>query len=204
MNGPAPTPVSGRRAVFLDRDGVLIRDVNHLTSASQIEILPGVPEALRRLHDAGWTLIVATNQSVVARGLVTEDELREIHRALEERLRRCGATIDAVYYCPHHPHGAVARYRQVCDCRKPEPGLLLRAADELGVNLGASVMVGDTAADMQAGRRAGCRTVLIRTVDCEDAVPAHSLGSEDAGAFDYLASDLQEASEWIARPPESS
>jgi D-glycero-D-manno-heptose 1,7-bisphosphate phosphatase len=189
-----------RRAVFLDRDGVLIRDADHLTEASQIEILPGVPEALRRLRAAGWTIIVVTNQSVVARGLVTEDGLRQIHRVLEAQLRERGAMLDAIYYCPHHPEGAVARYRVVCDCRKPEPGLLLRAAKDFDLELAASVMVGDTPSDIEAGRRAGCRTVLISTEALRTAEPA-ARTADGAGAVtaDHLASNLQEAGDWIIR-----
>lgn len=183
--------MTGRRAVFLDRDDVLIRDVDHLTSASQIEILPGVPESLRRLHDAGWAVVVVTNQSVVARGLVTEEGLREIHRALEAQLRSRGAALDAIYYCPHHPDGEVAAYRAVCDCRKPQPGLLLRAAPDLGIDLGASVMVGDAASDIEAGRLAGCRTVLLRAARKDGAVPAGYL------AADHIAADLAEAVGWI-------
>jgi D-glycero-D-manno-heptose 1,7-bisphosphate phosphatase len=189
--------------VFLDRDGVLIRDVDHLTAASQIEILRGVPEALRRLRDAGWTIVVVTNQSVVARGLVTEEELRGIHWILEAQLRGLGASLDAVYYCPHHPQGAVARYRVMCDCRKPEPGLLLQAAADLGIDLAASVMVGDAASDMKAGRRAGCRTILIRAAGAGAAGPRgpnigdNIMDRTDQVAPDHLASNLQEAAEWI-------
>jgi len=187
--------VSGRRAVFVDRDGVLIIDVHHLASASQIEILPGVPESLRRLRDAGWAAVVVTNQSVVARGLVTEEGLREIHRALEAQLRSRGAAVDAVYYCPHHPEGAVAAFRVVCDCRKPEAGLLLRAAADLGIDLAASVMVGDAASDVEAGRRAGCRTVLLRAAQESGAPPA------GRAAADHVATDLADAVRWILATP---
>jgi D-glycero-D-manno-heptose 1,7-bisphosphate phosphatase len=188
-----------RCAVFVDRDGVLIRDVDHLTAASQIEVLPGVPEALRRLRDAGWAVVVVTNQSVVARGLVTENELRQIHRVMERQLRERGAILDAIYYCPHHPEGTVARYRAVCDCRKPEPGMLLRAAKDLDLDLAVSVMVGDTPSDMQAGRRAGCRTVLIGP---GAAALVQQAGDGSLGAratADHLSSNLQEAAEWILR-----
>ncbi|MHB8730458.1 MAG: D-glycero-alpha-D-manno-heptose-1,7-bisphosphate 7-phosphatase [bacterium] len=178
--------MSGRRAVFVDRDGVLIKEVNHLTASSQIEILPGVPESLRRLRDAGWAVVVITNQSVVARGMVTEAGLREIHRALESQLRSRGATLDAIYYCPHHPEGAVASYRVACDCRKPAPGLLLRAAADLGIDLGASVMVGDAPSDIEAGRRAGCRTVLLRAA-----------GETGASGADHVAADLAAAADWV-------
>ena len=186
--------MTGRRAAFVDRDGVLIRDVHHLTSASQIEILPGVPQSLIRLRDARWTVVVVTNQSVVARGRLTEESLREIHRTLEAQLASRGAALDAIYYCPHHPEAAVASYRVVCDCRKPQPGLLLQAAADLGIDLGASVMVGDAASDIEAGRRAGCRTVLIETGSRRTrgrdaaAVPADHVAVDLPGAVDWMLS----------------
>lgn len=186
--------MSGRRAAFLDRDGVLIRDVVHLTDPLRIEILPGVPEALRRLHDARWMTVVVTNQSVVARGMVSETELRGIHDVLGSRLRTHGATLDAIYYCPHHPDGVVEPYRVVCDCRKPKPGLLLRAAADLGIDLHASVMIGDTDADIEAGRRAGCRTVLL-TGSAGVAPPVAS--ATGAWAADHVAADLAAAADWI-------
>lgn len=187
----------GRRAVFLDRDGVLIADTHHLRSADQLCVLPGVPEALVRLRAAGWALIVATNQSVVARGWVSEEELRQVHRVLLAILRERGASLDAIYYCPHHPEGAVPEYRVVCECRKPNPGMVLRAAAELGLDLSASVMVGDAASDIEAGRRAGCRTVLVRTGPAETVAGG-------AAAPDYVATDLDAAAAWIlALPPHS-
>ena len=197
--------MTARRAAFVDRDGVLIRDVHHLRAASQIEILPGVPESLGRLRDAGWAVVVVTNQSAVARGLVTEDGLREIHGVLEAQLESRGAALDAIYYCPHHPEAAVAAYRVVCDCRKPQPGLLLQAAADLGIDLRASVMVGDAASDVEAGRRAGCRTVLIRA----GAAPAAGRDSRETGrrdvadrdatgvSTDHVAVDLPSAVDWI-------
>ncbi len=179
------------RAVFLDRDGVLIRDVDHLRTPDQIEVLPGVPEALRDLRAAGWRLIVVTNQSVVARGWVSELELHRIHRTLASRLRDRGAELDAIYYCPHHPAAVVPEYRVVCQCRKPAPGMLLRAAREWAVDLGASVLVGDSPSDVEAGRRAGTRTVLIRP-------PGGEAGPDLApGPVDYVACDLADAARWI-------
>jgi mannose-1-phosphate guanylyltransferase/phosphomannomutase len=180
---------SRRRAVFVDRDGVLIRDVDHLTSTSQLEILPGVPEALRRLHGAGWAIVVVTNQSVVARGWLTEEALREIHRELALRLAARGAALDAIYHCPHHPEGS-------CDCRKPKPGMLLRAAADLGIDLAASVMVGDAPSDVEAGRRAGCRTVLIR----DTAAAVRGAGTLEASTPDHVARDLAAAADWILAP----
>ncbi len=189
--------MEAERAVLLDRDGVLIADVGHLTSPDQIRVLPRVPEALRRLRAAGWRLIVATNQSVVARGRITEEQLREIHRVLLEALRAQGAEIDAVYYCPHHPEGAVAEYRRVCDCRKPCPGMLLRAAQEWRLDLSRSVVVGDAPSDVEAGRRAGCRTVLIVGADPAGA----RRGAPAPAAPDHVARDLWEAASWVLAGP---
>ncbi len=190
------------RAVFLDRDGVLIADVHYLTAEDQIRVLPRVPEALARLRAGGWRLIVATNQSVVARGWITEEDLRRIHRALLGALRERGAEIDAVYYCPHHPGAAVAAYRRACDCRKPGPGMLLRAARDFGLDLQASVIVGDAASDIEAGRRAGCRAVRIDAGGREDRGGADREPRSDrspggAGAPDYVAADLWDAAGWI-------
>ncbi|NLW51107.1 MAG: HAD family hydrolase [Candidatus Brocadiaceae bacterium] len=151
----------GRRAVFLDRDGTLIRDADYLTEVDQVEFLPGVPEALHALREAGYLLLVVTNQSAIARGWLSEPELVRIHAELNARLRAAGASVDAFYYCPHLPDGAVAQYARACDCRKPAPGLILRAAGEWRVDLGRSFMVGDSERDVEAGRRAGCRTVRI-------------------------------------------
>jgi D-glycero-D-manno-heptose 1,7-bisphosphate phosphatase len=153
-----------RRAVFLDRDGTLIEDVDYLTDAAQIRVLPGVPGALKLLKEAGFRLIVVTNQSAVARGMLTEEELGLIHEELNRRLAADGAAVDAFYYCPHLPEGAVKRYARACDCRKPAPGLILRAAAEWRVDTGASFAVGDSERDVEAGRAAGCRTILTGAV----------------------------------------
>lgn len=181
---------SRARAVFLDRDGVLVRDVHHLVMPEQLELLPGVPEALRRLRGAGWRLIVVTNQSVVARGWISEEELQGIHRVLQDQLDSHGAALDALYYCPHHPSGAVPAYRLACQCRKPAPGLLLRAAREWAIDLRASVVVGDALSDVEAGRRAGTRTVLIRSSEIAEE-------RDEGPAPDYVARDLPDASRWI-------
>jgi D-glycero-D-manno-heptose 1,7-bisphosphate phosphatase len=176
--------------VFLDRDGVLVADVHHLRRAAQLRLLPGVPEALVRLRAAGWALVVVTNQSVVARGWVSEAELQQVHRVLLDMLRDRGASLDAIYYCPHHPEGTVAEYARACECRKPNPGMLLRAAVELGLALPQCVMVGDAVIDIEAGRRAGCRTVLVRP-DKAEVAPG------DPVAPDHVAADLGTAAAWI-------
>ena len=152
-----------RRAVFLDRDGTIVRDVDYLTEAGQLQILPGVPEALRLLREAGFLLLVVTNQSAVARGWLSEETLAAIHAELNDRLAPEGARIDAFYHCPHLPGGTVPAYARECACRKPEPGLIERAAREWQVDLARSYVVGDSERDTEAGRRAGCATLLIGT-----------------------------------------
>jgi len=150
-------------AVFLDRDGVIIRDVDLLVRVDQIELLPGAAAAVRRLRDARLPVVIVTNQPVVARGFVTEEEVLALEAVIEQRLRDAGAIVDGFYYCPHHPRATLAEYRLACECRKPRPGMLLRAARELALDLGASTMIGDRPSDIAAGQRAGCRTILVET-----------------------------------------
>jgi D-glycero-D-manno-heptose 1,7-bisphosphate phosphatase len=156
------TAVAPGAAVFLDRDGVLIRDVNYLSRVEEIEVLTGVAEALRLLRAAGLKLVVVTNQSVVARGKLSEAGLRVIHMALSEKLAAEGAAYDAIYYCPHHPTAGVGAYNIACACRKPNPGMIERAARELGLDAKYSYVVGDQAGDMALAARVGAQGVLIR------------------------------------------
>jgi len=144
--------------VFLDRDGTLIRDLAHAADPATVRPLPGVVVALRALQQAGYALVVASNNSGVARGLFTAGEAREMGRRLLAVLARRGVTIDGYYFCPHHPtEGRVPGLDVECDCRKPRPGMLLQAAGELGLDLPASWMVGDLPSDVLAGEAAGTR-----------------------------------------------
>lgn len=145
------------RATFLDRDGVINRKApegEYVTCWEEMQFLPGVPEAITLLNRAGFRVIVVSNQRGVAKGLMTAAELEAIHRRMCQALAADGATIDAIYYCPHDTQPA-------CDCRKPAPGMLIAAARTYELNLAASWMVGDSDTDEAAGRNAGCRTVLI-------------------------------------------
>jgi D-glycero-D-manno-heptose 1,7-bisphosphate phosphatase len=153
--------MSPRAAVFLDRDGTLTLPRHYPSRPEHLVLRPDVVPVLRALRSKGWLLVVVTNQSGVARGYFTAAELDLMHADLRARLAAAGAPLDGVYHCPHHPDGAVAELAIRCPCRKPEPGLLARAATDLGIDLGASWMVGDAASDVEAGRRAGCRTVLV-------------------------------------------
>jgi len=148
-----PASAEGRPAVLLDRDGTLIVDVGYPRDPAAVELLPGTPGALRAFREAGFALVVVSNQSGVARGIVSPAEAAAVHARLLERLAEDGIELDGAYYCFHGPGDG-------CDCRKPEPGMLLRAADELGLSLGRSVMVGDKPSDVEAGRAAGCRSLL--------------------------------------------
>lgn len=154
-----------QRAVFLDRDGTLNKHVGFLTDIDDMELEEGAAEAVRKINAGGYLAIVVTNQPVVARGEVTEEGLRKIHDKLETLLGREGAYVDDILYCPHHPHkgyeGERPEYKIECDCRKPKPGLLLRAAEKYNIDLTRSWMIGDGRADVEAGRAAGCRTVLL-------------------------------------------
>lgn len=148
-------------AVFLDKDGTLIEDVPYNVDPDRMRLLPGAAEALARLDAAGYALVVVSNQSGVARGLFPEEALEPVGARLEELFLRAGAHIAGFYFCPHLVGGKDPRYAVACDCRKPEPGLLLRAAEDLGLDLAASWMLGDILDDVEAGNRAGCRSVLV-------------------------------------------
>lgn len=154
-----------QKCVFLDRDGTLNKYVGFLRDIDQLELLPGAAEAVRRINASGYLAIVVTNQPVIARGEVTVPQLQEIHNKLETLLGREGAYLDAIYYCPHHPHkgyeGEVPELKFDCDCRKPKPGMLLKAAEDFHIDLSASYMVGDGDNDVQCGLNAGCTPVKI-------------------------------------------
>ncbi len=188
------------RAIFLDRDGVLNEDIDLLTRPDQLRILAAVPGALRRFHAAGFRLIVITNQTVIARGLITEVGLAEVHAALSRQLVELGApTPDGYYACPHHPQASVPEYRAACDCRKPAPGLLLRAARDHDIDTTRSFMIGDRPTDILAGSRAGCRTVLVHT-GCHEKplITTHEKSLPEIRP-DQVCADLEAAADWILR-----
>ena len=149
------------KAVFLDKDGTLIEDIPYNVNPDLICLSPGALEALRLLQDKGYQLIVVSNQSGVARGYFKEQDLRPVEDRIRELLFSVGIHLSGFYYCPHHPEGTVSKYAVECFCRKPQPGMIYRAAIEHGINLAASWMVGDILNDIEAGHRAGCQTVLI-------------------------------------------
>ena len=154
-----------QKAIFLDRDGVINKYVGFLTDINDFELIDGVTDAIKKINDNGYLAIVVTNQPVIARGEVTFAELNQIHNKMETLLGLDGAYVDAIYYCPHHPHkgyeGEVPELKFECECRKPKPGMLLHAAKDFNIDLSKSVMIGDGENDMIAGKNAGCSTILI-------------------------------------------
>ena len=145
-------------AVFLDRDGTINIEKDYLYRIEDFEFIPGAPEAIKRLKDAGYLVIVVTNQSGVARGYYSIEDVDRLHEHIQAELAKYGTSVDAFYSCPHHPTEGVNEYVGECDCRKPEPGMLLQAARELRLDLGRSHMVGDKISDVMAGVAARCKT----------------------------------------------
>lgn len=189
-----------RPAVFLDRDGTIVEEVGFITRASQLVLLPSAGQAIRTLNAHGFAVVVATNQSGIARGLFDERALDAMHRHLDRLLAAEQAVVDAYYHCPHHPEAVVERYRVECGCRKPSAGMLLQARDDLGLDLERSWMIGDRWRDVAAGTLAGARGILVRT----------GYGSADAAAppadarADAILDHLMEAVDWILRSSPSS
>ena len=158
-----------QKAIFLDRDGTINKYVGFLKNIDEFELIDGVAEAIRKINELGYLAIVVTNQPVIARGEVSFEELEEIHNKMETLLGKKGAYLDAIYYCPHHPHkGYVGERTELkigCNCRKPKPGMLLKAAEDFNIDLSRSWMVGDGENDVKAGINAGCKTVLLSDGD---------------------------------------
>lgn len=154
-----------QKAIFLDRDGTINKYVGYLRKAERLELLPGVGETIRKINQSGYLAIVITNQPVIARGEITVDELQIIHNKLETLLGNEGAYLDGIYYCPHHPdkgfEGEIEELKLNCNCRKPSPGMLIKAAQDFNIDLSSSWVIGDDKKDIEAGKNAGCKTVLI-------------------------------------------
>lgn len=159
-----------RKAAFLDRDGVINLDRAYVHKWEDFEFVPGAIEAMKRLSDAGYALVIVTNQSGIARGMYTEEDYQLLTRLMCDALFDEGVVIAGVYHCPHHPDGTVRGFDVECDCRKPAPGMILRAARELGLSLADSILVGDKSSDIEAARRAGiCNAYLVRSDNKESS-----------------------------------
>jgi D-glycero-D-manno-heptose 1,7-bisphosphate phosphatase len=185
----------GRRAIIMDRDGTVCDEVGYVNHVDRIRLLPGSAEAIRAANETGFQTVVVTNQAGVARGYFAESLVDEVHDRVRELLAAEGARLDGIYFCPHHPDVGAPAYRKTCGCRKPLPGMLERARDEMGIDLSASYMVGDSVKDLEAGRRAGTTTVLVLTGYGKGELEHQSDGWEVRP--DHVAADLRAAVSWI-------
>ncbi|RMF61447.1 MAG: D-glycero-beta-D-manno-heptose 1,7-bisphosphate 7-phosphatase [Calditrichaeota bacterium] len=185
------------RAVFLDRDGTLNEDVHFLDSVENLRLIPGAIEAVRIFNQLNMKVVVVSNQSGIARGYFDEDTVKEIHQAMAQRFLQSGARIDAFYYCPHHPEYGNPPYQQQCYCRKPNPGMLLSAAEELDIGFPSSYMVGDKLSDIETGKRVNLFTILVLTG--KGSVEAKRMQSDlTLPQADVVVQDILEAARFIS------
>ena len=184
-----------KRAVFLDRDGVITEEVGYLGDVSQLRFIPDSVKALHLFNQAELKVIIITNQSGVARGYFSEGVISEIHQEMNKQLSAEKAFIDAVYYCPHHPEGTVERYAIQCDCRKPGVGMIRQAAEEHGIDPRHSYLVGDKLSDVECAQRAGMRGILVLTGYGKDEMKKITDASSVRPV--YIAKNLYQAAKWI-------
>jgi D,D-heptose 1,7-bisphosphate phosphatase len=206
-------PLKKHAAVFLDRDGTINEEVGYLDSLDKLRLFENTAEAIRLINENGMKAVVITNQSGVARGYFTEDFVKTVHRQMQETLQERGAFLDGFYYCPHHPTEGIGSYLKVCPCRKPEPGMLIMAAEELNIDLNRSYAVGDMLKDIEAANRVGAKGILVKTGYGLKAMekdlrrtpreyPPEEKGNPDASEKlqpDYIAEDILDAVIWIMR-----
>lgn len=187
----------GHRAVFLDRDGTINEEVGYVNHLDRFYLLPRVGEAIQLLNQHGFKVVVVTNQSGVARGYFPESLIHQVHQKMIDHLKKQGAFLDGIYYCPHHPDVGEPPYRQKCRCRKPETGLIEKAVEDLAIDCRESYVIGDRGADVEFGRRIGSKSILVLT----------GYGKGEWEYFrdhwkskpDFVAEDLFEAVQWILR-----
>jgi D-glycero-D-manno-heptose 1,7-bisphosphate phosphatase len=206
---------NGQAAVFLDRDGTINEEVGYLDRLEKLRLVPGAAEAIRLINGSGMKAVVVTNQSGVARGYFTEAFVDEVHTHLREMLREEGASLDGFYFCPHHPTEGRGVYLRHCNCRKPSPGLLLQAIEELSLEPECSYMIGDTVKDIEAASRIGARGILVRTGYGAEAAAAltaaegpeqkspgdevHQHGEASAIRPVHIAGDILAAARWLLK-----
>jgi D-glycero-D-manno-heptose 1,7-bisphosphate phosphatase len=182
-----------KRAVFLDKDGTLIKNISHNADPELIEFEPYAFEALKILHKYEFLFVIITNQPGIAFAYFTEEELKKVYEHIKEKLQQQGIIINGFYYCPHHIFGKLKAYAYDCKCRKPAPGLLFEAASDMNIDLSASWMIGDILNDAEAGKKAGCKTVLINNGNETEWL------LNESRTPDYIVKDLKEAAEIIIK-----
>lgn len=185
----------GRRAIIMDRDGTVCEEVGYVNHIDRVRLLPNAAAAIRSANEAGLQTVVVTNQAGVARGYFAESLVDDVHERVRELLAAEGARLDGIYYCPHHPEVGAPAYRKTCTCRKPRPGMLERARDEMGIDLARSYMVGDSSRDFEAGHCAGATTVLVLTGYGKGEL-AHQSQAWTVRPH-HVAEDLLAATQWV-------
>lgn len=184
-----------RRAVFLDQDGTIIKYVDLLTDPKKVLLLPKAADAIRKMNKLGFLVLIVTNQPVIARGLISESGLEKIENRIVSLLAKKGAKSDGILFCPHHPEATLKRYRKKCSCRKPEPGMILKAAKKYNINLKKSFMIGDALIDVVAGHRAGVKSILVKTGPGHERLDKIYRNERP----DFKARDLREAVKFICK-----
>lgn len=181
------------RAIFIDRDGTLNEEVGYITEMSQFRLFGFAAESIKMINDSGWYAVLITNQAGIARGHHSEEFLRRLHAQMELSLLRDGARLDAIYYCPHHPEFGAPPYRQDCNCRKPKPGLIEKAAKDFSLDLNNCYIIGDRMSDIETGHTAGTRSVMVMTGYGREEYP----DAIRQRPPDHAAENLLEAVRWI-------
>lgn len=187
------------KIVFLDRDGTLNEEVNYLHRPEDMRLLPGVPQALARLKEAGFKLVVITNQAGVARGYYREEDVKALHQYMNGLLADFGAEIDGFYYCPHHPVHGIGDYKKNCLCRKPGIGMFLQAEEQFAVDKAHSYMIGDKLLDTRAGQNYGVFSVLVGTGYGKELHEKCLAEETKVPPYDYYADTLDQAADWILK-----
>lgn len=178
-----------KRAVFLDRDGVIVEDSDYVYRIDQLKLIPGSAEAIKLLNENGFLTIIVTNQAGVAKGYFTEKDIMLFNDSMKEKLIEHGAYIDAIYYCPHHPDAKIEKYKINCDCRKPKPGMLKDAEKRFDIDFGRSFIIGDRLSDIAAGKYVGCKTIMVLT--------GYGKGEPKNDRIDHITQNLYGAVRYI-------
>lgn len=181
-----------KRAVFLDRDGTIIEERNYLSDPAGVALIPGAAEAIRKLSQRQYMIVVVSNQSGVARGMFTEKDVHLVNQRVEQLLLQEGAFLDAIYYCPHHPDGIIPPYNKICNCRKPAPGMGLLAAEQYNIDLSKSYMIGDKADDVLFGQNCGMRNAFLVST-------GHGTKQHLPGTYGIVAADICAAADMIVQ-----
>ncbi len=186
-----------KRAVFLDRDGTIIKEVSYLRNLKDLRLLPGAGKAIGLLNASGFKIVVVTNQSGVARGYFDEEFLNRVHKEIQKRLLKKSAVVDAWYFCPHHPSQGKRPYMRCCFCRKPQIGMIEKAARDLNIDLTGSFMIGDSLRDLETGWNAGMKSILVMTGYGKETLSR--MEPAKRRQISFVAKDLMEASKWIVK-----